>query len=77
MDLKNAEIEKVYKSLMNKKTGWEKMLMGFSMFAFSSSFLLHSLKGQTSSKKLKKSVFLRLYGADFNDCQKREIIKNL
>ncbi|MCJ7666138.1 MAG: hypothetical protein MUO59_05315 [Actinobacteria bacterium] len=73
----DKKIDIVYKKLMAKKSGQEKILMGFSMFGFSSRFLLNSFKDKIPPKELKKSVFLRLYKNDFDRYQQNKILKYL
>jgi len=78
MESNNKKINIVYKKMMAKKTGQEKVLMGFSMFDFSARFILASIKNnKVPPEKLKKEVFLRLYRDDFDDCQQRKIIDRL
>jgi len=73
----SKKIDILYKKMMAKKTGQEKVLMGFSMFDFSTRFILASIKDKVPPDKLKKEVFLRLYKNDFDDCQQRKIIDRL
>ena len=77
MKSNNKKIDIVYKKMMAKKTGQEKVLMGFSMFDFSARFILASIKDKVPPDKLKREVFLRLYRDDFDDCQQRKIIDRL
>jgi len=77
MESNNKKINIVYKKMMAKKTGQEKVLMGFSMFDFSAQFMLASIKDKVPPEKLKGEVFLRLYRDDFDDCQQRKIIDKL
>ncbi|MBN2073473.1 MAG: hypothetical protein JW770_05975 [Actinobacteria bacterium] len=69
-------IHKKYDDLIGRKTGSEKVLMGFSMFAFSSMFLLSSLDRYLTPGEIRKQVFLRLYGNDISESTREDIIKN-
>ena len=56
--------------------------MGFSMFEFAAKFAVASImekhKNQDLSPcQLKKELFLRLYGNDFSETQKAEILKSI
>lgn len=77
MESNDKKIEIIYEKMMAKKTCQEKVLMGFSMFGFSSRFLLNSFKDKIPPKKLKESVFLRLYKNDFDEDQQKRILKYL
>ena len=60
-------IEKRYKAMLKKKSNEERLKMGCSMFKLASSFMISSLidKG-IRSDELKKHIFLRIYGNDFD-----------
>ena len=77
MESNNEKTEIIYRKMMAEKTGEERVLMGFSMFDFSSTILLSSIKGNTPPKKLRKAIFLRLYGNDFSKDQQEKILKYL
>lgn len=47
MEANNKKVELVYRKMMSEKTGEERLLMGFSMFDFSSRILLSSIKKGT------------------------------
>ena len=66
MESNNKKAELIYRKMMAKKTGEERLLMGFSMFDFSSRILLSSIEKNTPPEKLKEEVFLRLYRNDFS-----------
>ena len=76
MKLTNNEkkIESVYRKMMAEKTGEERMLMGFSMFDFSSRILLSSIKKNIPLNEQKKEIFLRLYRNDFSKEQQESIL---
>jgi hypothetical protein len=71
-----------FNELFRKKTGEERMKMGFSMFEFAAKFAVASIidkhKNQDLSPcQLKKELFLRLYGNNFSDEQKAEILNSI
>ncbi len=78
----DKKIEDIYKEMLRKKTGEERLRMGFSMFQFAGTILLSSLKNKISSdtdiatinKDLRKNIFLKIYGSDF---EKKELEKIL
>ena len=77
METNNKKVELIYRKMMEKKTGEERLLMGFSMFDFSSTILLSSIKKNTPPEKLKEEVFLILYRNDFSIKHKDKILKHL
>ena len=77
MKANNEKVELIYRKMMAKKTGEERLLMGFSMFGFSSTILLSSIKENTPPEKLRKEIFLRLYRNDFSKNQQEKILKHL
>jgi len=76
---KSYDNDRVFHELMKKKTGSEKIKMGFSMFQFASHFVISSinkkLKRNTSESEFRKTLFLRIYGKDFSSQELEEIIK--
>lgn len=78
----DKKIDDIYKKMFRKKTGEERLRMGFSMFQFASTILLSSLRDKTSSdsdnvtinKNLRKNIFLKIYSSDF---EKKELEKIL
>jgi len=60
-------MEKRYKAMLNKKSNVERLRMGCSMFKLAGSFIISSLidKG-IKPDELKKNLFLRIYGNDFD-----------
>jgi len=77
MDANNKKVESIYRKMIAEKTGEERLLMGFSMFDFSSRILLSSIKDKAPPKKLREIIFLRLYRNDFSKKQQKEILKHL
>jgi hypothetical protein len=73
----NNKAELVYRKMMERKSGKDRFLMGFSMFDFSSRILLSSIKKNISPGEQKKEIFLRLYRQDFSKDQQKDILARL
>lgn len=70
--------EKIYRELMSQKSGQERMKMAFSMFRFAGKLVLSSLRKKgVKDNELRKEAFLRIYGDDFSEDEKRKIIKRI
>lgn len=71
----SPEVESFFNELMMKKTGEERLRMGFSMFDMARKQVLASILNQNpnaDSKEIRKQLFLRFYGQDFTpeECEK-------
>ena len=77
MDANNKKVELIYRKMIAEKTGEERLLMGFSMFDFSSRILLSSIKDKIPPEKLRETIFLRLYRNDFSIKHQDKILKHL
>ena len=75
MDDTDKNIGDIYREMLRKKTGEERILMGFSMFHFSATLLLSSLRGKILPKDLRRSVFLKIYAGDFDKTELKKISK--
>ncbi len=62
----DKKIDDIYREMLRKKTGEERLMMGFSMFYFSATLLLSSMRDKILPKDLRKSVFLKIYASDFD-----------
>ncbi len=69
------KIDRIYIKMLMRKSGQERMMMGFSMFGFSAKILMASLKEEIPARDLKRNIFLRLYGNDFDGKDIEKIIK--
>jgi hypothetical protein len=68
------------KKMMKRKSGQQRLMMGFSMFSTARLIVIESLKAKAphlSAKKLKEKLFLRFYGSDFNQDTKDKILTKL
>ena len=71
-----------FNELLREKSGEERMKMGFSMFEFAVKFAIASIIAKHKNRdlspcQLKKELFLRLYGNDFSETQKSEILNSI
>lgn len=74
----DTRIEKLYRTLIIKKSGEERLKMGFSMFEFAVSLILNSLLNKnTSTNNLNKEIFLRVYGNDFDKKDLKKILSRI
>ena len=74
MNNESKEVDIIYREILGKKTGEQRILMGFSMFQFSTKILLSSMKEKIPAKDLKKHIFLKIYGSDFDSVQIKKIL---
>lgn len=76
----SLEMERRYHVLLMQRSGEERLKMGCEMFdaakAIVRSSILNENPGLTASE-LKERIFLRFYGLDFSESQKRRIIAGL
>lgn len=69
------EVESFFNELMMKKTGEERLRMGFSMFDMARKQVLASILNQNPNadpREIRRELFLRFYGQDFTpeECEK-------
>jgi hypothetical protein len=76
----SPEVESFFNELMMKKTGQERMRMGFSMFDMARKQALASIINQNpnaDSKEIRKQLFLRFYGDDFTPEEREKILAQI
>ncbi|MGA1796943.1 MAG: hypothetical protein ACMUIL_13895 [bacterium] len=73
-----VSIEQLYKEMLKKKGNEERLKMGCTMFKLAGSFMISSLidKG-IRPDRLKKELFLRIYGTDLDEGIKDSIVSKL
>ena len=71
------EIQKKIDEIYKNKSGEEKLLIALSMFETARELVISSLPNNLSDKELRKALFLRFYGNDFNVNEKEKILTNL
>ena len=70
-------IEERFREMMMRKSGEERMLMGFSMYETAKQFVVSSIKNNNpniSLSELRQEIFLRFYGNDFNKIDREKVI---
>ena len=73
----SPEIEARFYEMMMRKSGQERMKMGFSMFDLARRQVVASIKADNPSadeNDIKRGVFLRFYGEDFSPEEQAKII---
>lgn len=76
----SPEMEKRYHAMLMERSGEERLKMGCSMFDAAKEIVRNSILNENSGlteNDLKEKIFLRFYGLDFSDAQKRKIIAGL
>jgi hypothetical protein len=74
------EIEIRFREMMMKKSGQERMKMGFSMFNMARSQIVASIKTNNPDadiREIRKEVFLRFYGMEFSPEEKKKILTKI
>ena len=72
------EMEKLMDRLIMKKTGAERLKMGFSMFNFARKQVeasILSTNPKADGKEIKRELFLRFYGQDFTPLEREKILR--
>lgn len=75
----SPEIQQQFIKMIGKKSGQERLLMGFSMFDMARNIVISSIKAKNQNADLKtilSEIFLRFYGSDFPN-NKKEILKEI
>ncbi len=76
----NPEIESRFIEIMMRKSGQERLKMGFEMFNMARKQVLASLKmGKSgdSDKDIKREIFLRFYEGDFPPEEQAKILAKI
>lgn len=71
------EIENILKQIYQKKSGKEKLLIALKMFETAREIVISSLPENLSEEELRKELFLRFYGNDFDEIVKEKILSKL
>ena len=74
------EVARKYRALLLQRSGAERLKMGSSMFATARTLLVASLRERdpdASSADIRRTLFLRLYGADFDQRTRERILASL
>ena len=76
----NKEVEHLFIEMLMKKSGQERMKLGFSMFQLARKQVIESikmLKPNIENAELRKLIFLRFYDQDFSLKKQAKILKNI
>jgi hypothetical protein len=73
----SPEIEKKINGIYLNKSGEEKLLIALKMFETARDVVLSSLPENLANKELRKVLFLRFYGNEFDDNTKEKIFQRL
>lgn len=74
----DPKIEELHIKMLMKKTGEERIKMGFSMFQFAVALVISSLRNMgISPDKMNKEIFRRIYGDDFNEQELINILNKI
>lgn len=76
----DPKIETRFNEMMMRKSGQERLKMGFAMFNMVRKQVVASLKTGKSdynSKELKREIFLRFYGGDFSPEEQAKILAKI
>jgi hypothetical protein len=71
------EIENKIKHYYLSKSGEEKLLIALKMFETARDIVLSSLPKNLSESELRKDLFLRFYGSEFDEHTKEKILDRL
>lgn len=75
-----AEIESIFYEEIMKKSGQERLKMGFSMFDMARRQIIAAIRNDnpdTDLMDIKKGIFIRLYGDEFSSEEQRKILSHL
>ena len=71
-----ASVEQRVKESMMRLSGEERLKMGASMFDSAKELVIASLPPGTSSE-VRKAIFMRFYGKDFDEVERERILEYL
>ena len=74
----SPEMEDIYRNLLMKRSGSDRLKMASDMFDTARALVRASLQGQNlSESEIKKSIFIRFYGKDFTTVTLEKILAKL
>ncbi len=76
----NPEIEERFVEMMMRRSGQERLRMGFSMFNMARRQVVASIKmnkPNADKKEIRKGIFLRFYGQDFSVEDQKKILPRI
>ena len=76
----SPKIEEIIREMIQKKTPFERLEMGCSMHDFSKRMVINAILRQRpnlSAASLRRELFLRFYGNDFDSAKREKILNDL
>ena len=76
----SEEFEVIFRNMIMKRSPEERLLMGSSMFDTAKQIVRSSIMEQYPKilpKEMKEKIFLRFYGMEFSEIDKKKIVKGL
>lgn len=76
----SPEIEEIFIEMIMRKSGQERMKMGFSMFDMARKQVLASILRDNPNAdigEIRKQLFLRFYGQDFSPQEQEKILSQI
>jgi hypothetical protein len=79
MDDTSQEVNARFREMLMKKSGQERLQMGFSMYDLARDQVIASLqaKGSEDGRKMREEIFLRFYRQDFPQHVREKIVTYL
>ncbi|MCF6148683.1 MAG: hypothetical protein E3K37_08485 [Candidatus Kuenenia sp.] len=76
----NSQVETRFVEMLMKKSGQERMRLGFSMFEMAQRQVIASIKAdkpEADIREIRKGIFLRFYGHEYSPEEQRKIFKHI
>ncbi len=76
----NPEIATLYRNMIMRKSGEERLLIGCSMYDTARKIVLNSIRNnhpEITNTEIKKEIFLRFYGLEFNLAEKELLLSKI
>jgi len=76
----SPEIEAHFRKMIMKKSGQERLKMGFAMFNLARKQVIASIRWNRPDayvKEIRRNLFLRFYGQDFSQEEQEKILNRL
>lgn len=73
----SPEIQLMINEIYKRKSGEDKLLMALDMCDTAREIVISSLKAGITDKEIRKKLFLRFYGNDFNEFERKKILARI
>ncbi len=70
-------IKKRFREMIMNRSNEERFMMGISMYDMAREITISSFPPKLSGKEFRELLFLRMYGNDFDEITKKNIIEHL